>query len=242
MEAKPRSKTCVSVKVACAAAVLACLGIPELRWKAALFLYLPFRDMEFTQPVLDHYLDLEMWWRIRRTSRKKQSRSCTRRTIPGREVERLSEGFRKPIIVRGLLNGTKGHQHFLTPGWVESHGDFEMMEAVARDNYKYDYDYRAVKFSEYVDSIRQGIYRYTNGLEMVTRYPDIAEDMGLERIGVPQGWALALVNGGGKGLVWHNANHVNLVGMYKGTKIWDVLDGKYSVFLGVRIFTVLGKS
>ena len=94
-----------------------------------------------------------------------------------------------------------------------------MMEAVARDNYKYDYDYRAVKFSEYVDSIRQGIwlpnserdkyfglfcqsceppgiYRYTNGLEMVTRYPDIAEDMGLERIGVPQGWALALVNGG----------------------------------------------
>lgn len=68
-----------------------------------------------------------------------------------------------------------------------------MMEAVARDNYKYDYDYRAVKFSEYVDSIRQGIwlpnserdkyfglfcqsceppgiYRYTNGLEMVTRW------------------------------------------------------------------------
>lgn len=42
--------------------------------------------------------------------------------------------------------------------------------------------------------------------------------------------------------MWHNANHVNLVGMYKGTKIWDVLDGKYSVFLGVRIFTVLGKS
>ena len=64
MEAKPRSKTCVSVKVACAAAVLACLGIPELRWKAALFLYLPFRDMEFTQPVLDHYLDLEMWWSL----------------------------------------------------------------------------------------------------------------------------------------------------------------------------------
>ena len=113
-----------------------------------------------------------------------------------------------------------------------------MIEAVPRDDFKFAYTYRDVKFSEYVEAIRQGIYRYTNGLdEMVTRYPDIAEDMGLERIGVPQGCrALALfINGGGKGLQWHNANNVNLVGMYRGTKIWDVLDGKYSVFLGVEM-------
>ena len=52
------------IQVACAAAALACMGIPDLRWKAVLFVYLPFRDAEFVQPWLDSYLDLEMWWSL----------------------------------------------------------------------------------------------------------------------------------------------------------------------------------
>ncbi|CAJ1406152.1 unnamed protein product [Effrenium voratum] len=237
MAAKHRSTACLSIQVACAAAALACMGIPDLRWKAVLFVYLPFRDAEFVQPWLDSYLDLEMWWNPENFKEGEVAEMHVA-DYSWEKMERLSEGFRKPIVVRGLLNDTRGSQNFLTPQWVESHGDFDMIEAVPRDDFKFAYTYRDVKFSEYVEAIRQGIYRYTNGLdEMVTRYPDIAEDMGLERIGVPQGCrALALfINGGGKGLQWHNANNVNLVGMYRGTKIWDVLDGKYSVFLGVEM-------
>ena len=64
MAAKHRSTACLSIQVACAAAALACMGIPDLRWKAVLFVYLPFRDAEFVQPWLDSYLDLEMWWSL----------------------------------------------------------------------------------------------------------------------------------------------------------------------------------
>ena len=39
------------------------------------------------------------------------------------------------------------------------------------------------------------------------------------------------INSGGKGLVWHNANHVNMVSIFRGSKVWNVLDPKYSVFV-----------
>ena len=40
----------------------------------------------------------------------------------------------------------------------------------------------------------------------------------------------AVVNGKGEGLQWHNANHFNMVMEYHGTKTWQLLDSKYSLF------------
>ena len=48
----------------------------------------------------------------------------------------------EPIIIRGLMNDTVGMKEFGTKAWVDSHGDFETMEAIARDKFQYSYDFQ----------------------------------------------------------------------------------------------------
>eukprot|EP00913_Durusdinium_trenchii_P035833 g33531.t1 len=77
-------------------------------------------------------------------------------------------------------------------------------------------------------------YRYAAGLdELITRYPEIPSAMGLEKLGgAPSCRTLAMfINGKGEGLQWHNANHFNIVMEYHGTKVWQLLDPKYTLFV-----------
>ncbi|CAK9086563.1 unnamed protein product [Durusdinium trenchii] len=57
--------------------------------------------------------------------------------------------------------------------------------------------------------------------------------MGLEKLGgAPSCRTLAMfINGKGEGLQWHNANHFNIVMEYHGTKVWQLLDPKYTLFV-----------
>lgn len=148
----------------------------------------------------------------------------------------VSKGRRLVTVVRGLMKNTTAAQRFCTKQWIEDHNNFVISEVTPKDDYLYDYNYSLVNFSQYIKDVQKGQRRYSNGLdEMLRQYPSIGHDMGLDLLH----WgcrSLALfVNGEGKGLNWHNANHFNIVMQFHGKKTWELLDPKYSIFTAPKL-------
>ena len=151
------------------------------------------------------------------------------------EFMRVSENRRLVTVVRGLMNNTRASKEFCSKDWIKAHGDFSLVEILPKkDEYKYDYTYNMVNFSQYIQDIQSGNRRYSNGLdEMLLRYPDLVESMELKRFAESK-WLPCRGHvcewQGAEGLQWHNANHFNMVMEYHGKKIWQLLDSKYSLF------------
>ena len=219
---------------------MSALAVFEFRVNALLMVYILLVNghwevlkVDTLLPLLDKYLDFEIWL---------NPKNFVGYEVPELQAEdfswdefmRVSKNRRRVTVVRGLMNNTRASKEFCSKDWVRAHGDFSLVEVLPKkDEYKYDYTYNTVNFSQYIQDIQSGNHRYSNGLdEMLLRYPDLVESMELKRLQSPFGCrAVAIfVNGKGKGLRWHNANHFNMVMEYHGKKIWQLLDGKYSLF------------
>lgn len=213
------------------------LAVFEFRVNVLLVLYMAVVQCRLVPaqsfvPLLDSYLDLEKWW---------SPQNFEGYQVPEIEAKdwswdaylKASKGRRLVTVVRGLMSNTSAYKEFCSSDWIQEHGDFQLTEAIARDTYRFAYDYQTVNFSSYIRDIQHGRHRYSNGLdEMLVRYPDIVEAMSLNRLQSPHGCrALAIfINGNGTGFQWHNANHFNMVMQYHGVKTWQLLDPKYSLF------------
>eukprot|EP00434_Breviolum_minutum_P016252 symbB.v1.2.014322.t1/scaffold1020.1/size145545/10 len=219
---------------------LSVFAVFEFRVNALLMIYMLFVNghwevlkVDTLLPLLDKYLDFELWL---------NPKNFVGYEVPELQAEdfswdefmRVSKNRRLVTVVRGLMNNTRASKEFCSKDWIKAHGDFSLVEILPKkDDYKYDYTYNMVNFSQYIQDIQSGNRRYSNGLdEMLLRYPDLVESMELKRLQNPNGCrAVAMfVNGKGEGLQWHNANHFNMVMEYHGKKIWQLLDSKYSLF------------
>ena len=219
---------------------LSVFAVFEFRVNALLMIYMLLVNghwevlkVDTLLPLLDKYLDFELWL---------NPKNFVGYEVPELQAEdfswdefmRVSKNRRLVTVVRGLMNNTRASKEFCSKDWIKAHGDFSLVEILPKqDDYKYDYTYNMVNFSQYIQDIQSGNRRYSNGLdEMLLRYPDLVESMELKRLQNPNGCrAVAMfVNGKGEGLQWHNANHFNMVMEYHGKKIWQLLDSKYSLF------------
>ena len=125
------------------------------------------------------------------------------------KVQTLSENGRKPVIIRGLMNRSKACKEAGRPEWVQKYKDFNVLEIFMNSGRHWNNEsfMKTVSFQEYVEDIQRGEGGYALGFdEMLTRYPQIHESLGLEQLEVGCRSLSLQVNGGGEGLKHHMAN------------------------------------
>ena len=94
---------------------------------------------------------------------------------------------------------------------------------------------KEVTFQNYVQEVQQGHRGYAVGFdEMLTRYPEIPESLGLENLQLGCRSLSLNVNGGGEGLKLHIENHPNFVSVYHGSKTWEIISYRFSLFLAPK--------
>lgn len=223
--------------------LISTLFIFEVRVNLLLFLYMPLLSGQFFEvpridlifPWLDRYLDWEKWWNPENFRPYEVPELHAADWSWDRYME-VSKGRRLVTVVRGLMKNTTAAKRFCTKEWIDAHQNFVISEVTPKDEYRYDYNYSLVNFSQYIQGIQKGQWRYSNGLdEMLRQYPSIGHDMGLELLQWGCRGLALFVNGDGKGLHWHNANHFNIVVEYHGKKTWEFLDPKYSIFAAPKL-------
>ena len=152
------------------------------------------------------------------------------------KLHSVSEGGRKPVLIRGFVNGTKAFREAGRAPWVERYKDFNVLEFFTNKGNHYknnETSFKTLSFQEYVQDIQEGKGGYGLGFdEMLTRYPELYDSLGLEQIQQKCRSVSLMVNGGGEGLKFHNENHPNFVSAYHGSKTWEIISVRFSVFLG----------
>ena len=151
----------------------------------------------------------------------------------------LSDNGKKPVIVRGFMNSSKAFSEAGRPEWVQKYQDFNLVEVFLNPGEHWDHNKSSIKwvrFPAYVEKIQQDVGGYAFGMdEMLIRYPEIYDSLDLQKLQVGCRSLSLQVNGQGEGLKYHIENHPNFVHCYHGSKTWEIINYRFSIFFAPRL-------
>ncbi|CAE7520805.1 unnamed protein product [Symbiodinium necroappetens] len=239
------------------AALFGAVCSPERRLTLCLHVYVPCANYmpwakEAWMHMLESYFHFERWLSPSQFEETYELPEIKAEEYTPEKLRHLSQDGRLPVVIRGLVREASACHEAGKPEWVRRYGNFTVMSMTLGKGLHYnDSEVKVTgdtNFSEYVAGIQRGeTGRYDAGMDtMLSQYPEIYPSLGLDalqfdalQIAGCRSLSL-LVNGQGEGLKWHMANHPNLVSVYHGTKVWELINYRFSIFLGPTIPAGIG--
>jgi len=230
------------------AAILMAVSSSERRLTLCLHMYVPCANYmpwatEAWMNMLERYFHFERWLSPSQFQETYQLPEIKAEEYTPEQLRRLSQDGRFPVVIRGLVQKAPACQEAGNPEWVRRYGNFTVMAMNLGKGLHYNDSEVKISedtnFSEYVAGLQRGeTGRYDAGMDtMLSTFPEIFPSLGLDVLQLKKGCRSLslLVNGPGDGLKWHMANHPNLVSVYHGTKVWELINYRFSIFLGPTI-------
>jgi hypothetical protein len=221
------------------------VAFPVMRWNLVLALYMPTTsNLYFAPPALftgiwNAYLLTDVEFSLPKETQMTDAIELFAEDYSWAKFKEVSDGFTRPVILRGLFASSAAVKTFGSDEWLASHGNFTLQTIIDRaKTYQYNYDFEDVQIEEYISDIKAGKFRYSYGLnEIYVKYPELVGDLEIERFANAKKpvfcRSIALfVSSAGRGLKWHNADSSNLAMQIQGSKIFYMIDPKYSMFMG----------